>query len=464
MKRARCARIGAISCALLAAACAVDEAREVAQYRSLLDAGRSGGPPADPVAGAVLDVRGALQLANARNESLGIAGEDYVRALIDRRRAAAAFLPSVSLSPSYFVNDTSGGVNNGLDVPVIGSLDVNPKSDPANVERAKSEIASRRARLFDTQDSLLIDVARTMFEVLRAQSSARVLASSLAVQEARVDDARARRDVGFARPIDVSLIEAEAADTRVELVEAQRLSITGTSLLEFLTGAPLEGVVLDGTLEMPEPPPVEEWLAQARKQRQDLVAAEASVEAAMHAVEVASGQWWPSLSVDLAAFLSRDSSPTDRDWSALIGLHLPLFSAGRIRADVRDALSFLREAKLASSLTERAVRRDVEVAFENLRASRERVERLQVRLAAATEAFAQADGLYDAGLGTNLERLIAQDQMIASQLAHESAKLDVQIFYLNLVRSAGGLSAWIGLERPDPDVKTAEEDARAEAR
>jgi adhesin transport system outer membrane protein len=332
------------------------------------------------------------------------------------------------------------------------------------VERAKSEIASRRARLFDTQDSLLIDVARTMFEVLRAQSSARVLESSLEVQQARVDDARARRDVGFARPIDVSLIEAEAADTRVELVEAQRLSITGTSLLEFLTGAALEGVVLDGTLEMPEPPPVEEWLAQARKQRQDFIAAEASVDAATHAVEVASGQWWPSLSVDLAAFLSRDSSPTDQDWSALIALHLPLFSAGRIRADVRDALSFLREAKLASSLTERAVRRDVEVAWENLRASRERVERLQVRLAAATEAFAQADGLYDAGLGTNLERLIAQDQMIASQLAHESAKLDVQIFYLNLVRSAGGLSAWIGLERPDPDAKTAEEDARAEAR
>jgi hypothetical protein len=125
--------------ALATSACAVDEAAEVDAYRSVLDAGM----PAElaaPHSGEKLDARLAMQLANAHNETLAIEGEVYLRALIDRRRAAAAFLPVVLLSPSYFLQDAPGGTNGGLDVPVTGNLVVNPASDTAEVDRTEHAI------------------------------------------------------------------------------------------------------------------------------------------------------------------------------------------------------------------------------------------------------------------------------------------------------------------------------------
>ena len=75
----------------------------------------------------------------------------------------------------------------------------------------------------------------------------------------------------------------------------------------------------------------------AENRRQDLRAAALAAESARAQVEVAFGQYYPSLEVNLDWFLSRESLPTDRAWSGLLTLDLPLFSAGRIHADVREA-------------------------------------------------------------------------------------------------------------------------------
>jgi outer membrane protein TolC len=130
-------------------------------------------------------------------------------------------------------------------------------------------------------------------------------------------------------------------------------------------------------------------------------------------------------------------------------MSLPLFSAGLIEADVRESLSLLRQAKLVYSRTEREVRRDVAVALTNLRASFDRVEQGRVQVRSAGDALEQAEGLYNAGLSTNLARLIAQDQLLAAQLEVVIAEADTKIFYLDLRRTTGTLHELIGLERAD---------------
>jgi len=451
--------LAAAACLLLAG-CRVDQAAEVRAYRSVLDRGL---PPPAPVDGAEpLDTQAAMRLANERNESLGIAGEAYVRALVDQRRAAAAWLPVLELSPSYFLRDDGGGTDDGVDVAASGSLDVNPVGASADRRRAAVEIERTRAFLYGAQDALLFDVARTLFEVLRSERSAAVLRASLAVQQARVDDVRARRDVGFARPLDVSLSESNMADARVGLLNAESNARTGRSLLGFLIGADVTATPLDGALAIPdELPQLDELVKVAQVRRQDVLAAALGVGVAEEQAELAAAQWWPSLAVDVDYFLTRDSQPTDSDWDSLVALHLPLFNGGRIRADVRDALSLLRAARLDSARTQRAAQRDVEVALENLLTSADRIAELRVQLGTATEALAQAEGLYDAGLATNLERLTAQDDQLRTELLLESAELERKVFYLDLLRTTGGLHAWLGLIRPgDPGA----EEEHAEAR
>jgi outer membrane protein TolC len=431
-----------------ATACAVNEVAEVRLYRDVLDAGA---PARLPVVadGGTLSTRDLLLLANASNEQLALAGEEYVRALIERRRAASHFLPTVELAPGYFARGGYGtSSDTGLDVPLLAAMDLSPTSDVAEVRRADAASARRLALLYAAQDGLLIDVARTEFEVLRAERADAVLANSLRVQDARVGDARARRDVGFARPLDVSLIEADAADTRVGLIEARRTAAQGRALLSFLTGARIESVALDGSISVPdELPTLGACEVEALLRRPEIAAAQLALQAAHETVEVTSGRRWPALSIDLDYLLTRDSEPSDQDWNALIALHLPLFSAGRIRADVRTALSLLRGARLEFTGTQRSVQRDCAVALENLRAAQERVAQLVLRLTSAQQAFEQAERLYDAGLGTNLERLIAQEKHVTAELALESARLDVRIFYLDLLRARGALHEWLGLSR-----------------
>ena len=195
-------------------------------------------------------------------------------------------------------------------------------------------------------------------------------------------------------------------------------------------------------------------LQEAAARRQDLVAAARRIDAAGHRVRAAYGQYFPSVTLNLQYFLQRDSDPTNLHWSSLIQASLPLFSAGLIEADVRQSLSELRQAKLEYSRTEREVRRDVEVALTNLRASFDRVAQGQVQVRSAGDALEQADGLYNAGLSTNLERLIAQDRLLNAQLELVTAELDTKVFYLDLRRTTGTLHELIGLERDETEARS----------
>lgn len=446
----RARRIAAAALFVALAACAVDEKRDVALYRGPLEAGLA--LPEDepgPLQGT-LDARRAMALANARNERLSIDGEAYLRALVDKRRQAASWLPRLNFSPSYVMRDSSSGTVDGSDLLLQAPYQLNPKALAAQEQRARFEARRRLANLYATQDALLLDVARTLFTVLQAERARSVLENSLALQEARVQDVRARNDVGVARPLDVALSESSLVDARVALINTERNMRTGRALLSFLVAADAATVALDRKLDIPdEKRPVEELVQLALAARPELKANAADVESAIRGIEGAKAQWWPSVNVDLRAYLSRASTPTDQDWSALFGVTLPLLEPGRIRADVSDAFSLLREARLRLSLQERGVRRDVEVAFANLSTGRERVAALRLQLAAADEAFAQAEALYDAGLATNLERVTSQDQRLRTELALENAELELGAFRLDLLRATGTLNQWLGLERPD---------------
>lgn len=432
--------------ALAAVGCAVDEDAERATYRAILDAGAS---PAMLAADEPLDVLAAMRLANERNESLDIEGERYLQATIDLRRAAAAFLPTIAFAPSYlFREDVEGLRSTALDVPVGLDMSVSPVRDVANVRVAEARIELRRGELLALQDALLLDVARVHAQILAAEKAVEVLSNSLDVQEARVADARGRFESGVLRPLDVRTVEAQAAQTGVLLTLARTRVATGRALLGFLVDEPLAERPLVDRLVVPEErPSVSELVGIGLERRPERIAAGAAIESARQTVEAAYGQYYPTISLNLVAFLSRQSPPESLDWAGLVTLSVPLFTAGLIEADVRTALSFLRQARFADALLARSIERDVVVAVENLDGATRRIEQLRVQVAAAADALEQADGLFVVGLATNLERIDAQDRLLTAELEAVQAELDRKVFWLDLLRVTGRLDEAIGLVR-----------------
>ena len=90
---------------LVISGCAVDQKKEVATYRKVLDEPKA--PAYEYHAGDSLSLEAALLLANEYDEQLASSGEDYLQALIDKERQFAAFLPTIGFQPTMNLSETN---------------------------------------------------------------------------------------------------------------------------------------------------------------------------------------------------------------------------------------------------------------------------------------------------------------------------------------------------------------------
>ena len=408
--------------------------------------------PAAPLApDQVLTLDQALAMVNAHNERLALSGEDYLQALIDRDRAMARLLPSISLAPSYTRMENFTAPPQVLsffpvkftDVPAAVSMQLSA-SDVANVAKAEVIAAYKRAVLLDLQADLLVQTTAVYHQVLLLERQVRVLENSVKVQEARVADMEARVRAGTIRPLDVSETQAEAAGTRASLLEARNRLATARAGLAFLVGLPSLANPLADDFALPPVAPLEALQAQAAAHRQDLLASDALVTAAERGLQAAVAEYFPSVSIDFEYFLTRQSFPPDSHWIFGVSANVPIFSGGRIHADVRTAYSFVRQAHEYQSMTRRQVAEQVQVAHGDFQTSGRRAREYQDQVEAARQALGLAADAYDAGAGTNLERLIAQDRLLAAELQLAAEQINQKILYFQLVRQTGLLVDEIG--------------------
>ncbi|MGB9712615.1 MAG: TolC family protein [Dissulfurimicrobium sp.] len=119
-----------------------------------------------------------------------------------------------------------------------------------------------------------------------------------------------------------------------------------------------------------------------------------------------------------------------------------------IHADVRTAYSRLRQARLSEMYIRRQILKDLRMAVENLQRARQQIDQLDIQVKAAREGVRQATAAFNAGLGTNLERLIAQEGLLSAELSLSTAKFNQDVDYLKLLRVTGELNPELFLMPP----------------
>lgn len=442
-----------------AAACHIDQDAEIARYRNVLDANVPSPKPFD--AAGALSLGEAMALANHNNEELALSGEDYVQALVAKSRAAAEFAPSLSLAPNLTIADrpsqltplgfrAAGSTVRRFEAPVNGEANLfRGGGDFAGVRAAEAIAEQRQSLLVDLQASVLLDVAQTYYAVLRAERAADVLRSALAVQDESVLDVQRRLDNGLATRLALQQAKAQRDGTRASLAQAEGDAVGGRSALALLLGVAAVRGALTGAFAPPdEQAPLAECERDALAHREDLAATASAVVAARERVDAAIAQYYPSLSLDVTGFLYREDYASVSRWTSLLALNLPLFTGGRIRADVRAAWSRYRQALLEQSATRRRVLRDVQLAHNDLATADRRIVELRSQAATAQDALRLARGAFANDLATNLDVLTAQDRSLAADLALATAEFDRTTAYLSLVRATGGLQRFASGEAP----------------
>lgn len=429
---------------LLASGCGLDQSREVGMYRQIL-AERSPPPASEFDPRAPLSLVAALEIANERSERLAMEGEKYVQSVIDKDRALSAFLPTVSFAPTYIRQEKTGIAqaalfepDKALDLPLTGALGFNLLQNLSDVEQGSAAVERQRQLLLDLQTTVWLDVSQAYYQILRSERQREVLRSSIATQEERVRNTKTMLQNGMARPLDVSQAEAELSATRSGLIRAGSDVRNGRAMLAYLMGVDSVDGALSDDLDVPSQLPDLRSLFQvAETRRRDLRAARQQVQVSVDGLRSAWSEFFPSVTVDFTYFLQRETFPTDVSWASMLRVNIPIFTAGLIYADIRDAWSRVRQDRSSLALLERGIRKEIRVADEDLASSGDQITELGVQVTAAQEALHQAEQAYDVGLATNLDRLVAQDRLQNAQLQLTSEQLSKKIFYLRVLRDIG---------------------------
>jgi TolC family type I secretion outer membrane protein len=427
---------------LLAAGC-VDQKQDVATYRKIIDDNRPA--PVQIAPDKVLTLTDALMLAVQNEEQLSLLGENYLQALIDKDKAFANFLPQVSLSAGWSYQSSGALVprhSQDLTATVPGEWNLfNGFRDYYSLKSADQSIEQQKQLILDGEQTVLLDVAQTYYAVLTNEQSVDVLANSLQAQEENVRTLEQQFAVGAARRLDVAQAESQASQTRVSLLQAQANVRTSRAMLAYLVDAPIRENPLRDDFEPPDSvPELDRWINEGETARQDLMAANAAIRAARYNVEVAFGQYYPTLGLATGWDIYARPFQPGTLWSTILDFSVPIYTGGLIHAEVREAWSQYRQAALTQSQLQRTIDQNVRIAFVNLDLAQKELKELEVQVIAARDEYYLSEMLYKNGGGTYLNVLQAQATLLSTQLQLTSEQFARKTAYFDLLRNVGRLT------------------------
>ena len=411
-----------------------------------------------------------IERAVRANPDLKIAASRLLEARAARGVARAGLLPSVETSESP--QRVRGGLTQGIFRPGAGSqssllapyetnilqqgFDASWEIDLFGGKRhalaaATADVAATDEARRDTLVSLLAEVARNYGELRGTQRRLEIARSNITLQSDSLELARVRAEAGLGTELDVERQISQLAATQATvpaLESARQASIHRLSVLVGEEPGTLAGELTDARPLPAAPPVVPVGLSgDLLKRRPDIRRADAELAAAGERVGVARSDFFPKIT------LTGSAGRQGTSFSGLtlgagnffaIGpaIRLPIFTGGRLRANLEAQKQRLSQAQLAYQSTVLRSLEETENALTAYGREQERREHLQAAAQASREATAMANELYTRGLADFLSVLDAQRQQLAIEDDLVQSDTAVVTNLVALYKALGG--GWSG--------------------
>jgi NodT family efflux transporter outer membrane factor (OMF) lipoprotein len=304
---------------------------------------------------------------------------------------------------------------------------------------------------------LASNVARTYFQLVRLNEQTNVARRTLAQREETLKLVRDRVDAGLDTRLELRQSEGGLPEARLQLEAVQEQMALTRNALAALVGQP--------NMALAQTPPEQSAIknvavaanipADLLGRRADIAAARWRVEASSKDVANAKTQFYPNINlVAFAGFssigLGQLTNSGSQQWGVGPALRLPIFDAGRLRANLRGKTADLDAAVESYNAAVIDAVRDVADRV----ASSQAIVRQQTEQRAAQDAAESAYEIavqrYKAGLGNYLNVLTAETSVLAQrrQAVDLAARaLDTQVA---LIRALGGGYAAAQASAPTP--------------
>jgi len=316
---------------------------------------------------------------------------------------------------------------------------------PNLVASARFEAQAAAQNSTATRYTVLLDVNRAYFDVLRAQETVKVAQQTVAARQtvdtqiSELTKAKLRSD------LDVALADVNVSDAKLLLLRAQD-SVTGAlAELGRAMGSdqPANYQLADEPLPAAPPASANSFVAQAINNRPELASLRASRQAAYKFYYAERDLKRPTVSaIATAGYIPYIVNPTSAaippEYEGVgVNASIPIFNGHLFSAREEAAYQHALESDQKLRDEQERISRDVRVAWASAMDSYQRIDVTAQFLREASLGLQLAQGRYNLGLASIVELTQSQLNVTNAEIENLNAKYDYQIQYAALQFTIG---------------------------
>jgi outer membrane protein len=316
-------------------------------------------------------------------------------------------------------------------------------------QSAKKMDQVAEANFASQQQSLIIRVSESYFNVLRAYDNKQTRkAEELAIQR-QLEQVTERFEVGLLPITDVHEIQAIFDDATVNSLEANGALDIAFEQLQVLSEKnhrQLAGLKDDFIAEAPNPISSESWVNFALANNFELKASHLTHQATNDTAKAAKAQHLPKITVSAdyskrdteAAVTQQNSNPEEK--SLNLNIIMPIFSGGLTSSQARQSSYKAQAAEQNYIATKRNTMQSARSNHQLAITNAARVKARKQAITSAESALKATQAGYEVGTRTIVDVLMAQRTLFKAKRNFSNARYDYILSMMRLKQVAGQLS------------------------
>ncbi|MEM8896122.1 MAG: TolC family protein, partial [Bacteroidota bacterium] len=431
----------------------------------------------------VYNIQDLITMAFEENLGIQITQKDVELAEQDVKTATSEYLPTADVAVDYIqVNESSTSELIGQSEQTFtqsGSLTqvIYNEALSANIRVQKYlEEAQKNATQQEIND-IILDVYNGYFDILLSQSNVKIQLENLELLKKNLELAQLQRDIGSINSSDVYRWEAEVAETKQALIEAQTALVVAKINLNTLLNNTLderftvEDIELESTLynfyennpvlsEINSPNDIEIiskfLLAEAKRNyplRRELTATIDASERQLKGDRRAYYTPTLSLSASQSEVLDRSGAAStetemsnffDSNWSMGITASYALFDGNRRRYNIQTSKIELQQLEMSLLDFDNSLQLGLSNLLTNLITTKSNIEFSNIAAESSWKNFLITQDYYRRGSVSVVQLFDSQTTALESRLAFNNSVYNYLLAFLSLENSIGFYSMLAG--------------------
>jgi outer membrane protein TolC len=293
----------------------------------------------------------------------------------------------------------------------------------------------------NARELVVLAVGATYLQSMAALARVQSAQAQVTTAQTLFQQASDMKNAGVVAGIDVLRAQVELQAERQRLVFAQNEFAKSLLTLGRVIGLPA-AQQYELSDQIPYKPltemSLETALPRAFQSRSDYQAALAQVRAAELSKRAAEAEWLPSLNISADyGFLGNQPGGALGTYSVAGGIRIPIFQGGKVKGDVMQADSILRQRKAIAEDLHGRIEYEVRTAVLDVQAAGQQVEVAQLAQQLASDQLKQSQDRFAAGVAGNLEVVQAQQAVVTATENYINALNAHNVAKLLLSRAVG---------------------------